>query len=326
MTRRTQSRNQYESTTVGELAIGAFTVSVESTAGLNPSEPMYLVIEPDVPGQREWLRVISFTGNQINIDPNPNDYAVTGRNMPGSDGDLLHPQGAKVRSVPTSMIYDDLFSDTEENADDLTQHINASKVSDPHANAAYLQSATINAGDDKDADKLYLLLSGSNTTAIAPMSGHFFLFANPTEGKHPSTMEYTDTADAAERSYADNSFLRLDGPVADYSMKGFNLTEVDTLVSQVAGDMTLRRATGFEMLIEDPDGTDRLVFQDDGSIVFNWPDGSPALKYDPAGFLGIWDFFVGEVNINGVLSKVDDPFGPLDAANKQWVEANFVAQ
>ncbi len=130
MSRRTQNRNQYESTTVGELAAGAFSVTVDSAAGLTIDQPIYLVIEPDIPGQREWIRVNSITGNQLNI-ANPN-----GRDLTGSDGDKTHPAGSKVRSVPTQQIFEDLFQDIEETESAAITHANSG--GDPHANAGYL--------------------------------------------------------------------------------------------------------------------------------------------------------------------------------------------
>ncbi len=137
MSRRSQVRNQYESQSTGELPAGGFTLTVDSTAGFEIDEPIYLVIEPDVPGQREWVRVISISGNSFNIDPSPNDHGSDGRNLAGSDGDLTHPSGSKVRSVTTEQILLDIFQDTEDDELDLTQH--ETDGGDPHAQAGYLQ-------------------------------------------------------------------------------------------------------------------------------------------------------------------------------------------
>ncbi len=148
MSRRTQNRNQYESTTTGDLAIGALTVSVVSTAGLLTDQPMYIVIEPDVPGQREWLRVGSITGNQFNL---------TQRELEGSDGDLLHPAGSKMRSMPTQQIFEDIFQDAEDDELSLTQH--ETDGGDPHAQAGYLNQA--------DGDQLYVNISGDTMNSLA---------------------------------------------------------------------------------------------------------------------------------------------------------------
>ena len=146
MSRRSQNRNQYESTTTGELAAGAFTVTVVSAAGLLTNQDMYLVIEPDVPGQREWIKIESITGNQLNIT-NPN-----GRNLEGSDGDLTHPQGSKVRSVPTQQIFEDIFSDAEDDELALTQH--ETDGGDPHAQAGYVTQG--------QTDPLYVNVTGDS--------------------------------------------------------------------------------------------------------------------------------------------------------------------
>ncbi len=153
MSRRSQTRNQYEATSTGEMPAGGFSLTVDSTAGFEIDEPIYLAIEPDVPGQREWVRVISITGNTFNIDPSPNDHGSDGRNLAGSDGDLTHPSGSKVRSVTTEQMMLDVFQDIEDNELADTQH--ATDGGDPHANAGYLQTA--------DGDVRYVRLDADTT-------------------------------------------------------------------------------------------------------------------------------------------------------------------
>ncbi len=181
MSRRSQSRNQYESESTGELAAGAFSLPVVSAAGFELDEPIYLVIEPDVPGQREWIRVISITGNTFNIDPSPNDHGSTGRNLAGSDGDLTHPAGSKVRSVPTEQIFLDIFQDIEDDELDLTQH--ETDGADPHASAQYLKVG--------DTDALYVKLAGST------MTGDLVLFQDPSLALGAATKQYVDQEVAA---------------------------------------------------------------------------------------------------------------------------------
>lgn len=312
MARKTNNYNGYESSLTGPLTIGATSVAVESALGL--IAPLYLIVDPDIPAKREWVRVNTITTNTL-------ENIV--RNLGGSVGDIEHDAGAKIRSVPTHQIFDDIFQDAID--DELALTLHQTDGGDPHESAGYLTEGT--------ADVVYVRLSGSNTTALAPMSGFLFLFGDPTEPLHAAPMQYVDAQDVATQAaaeanaqaYADATFL----PLAGGTMAGVldmgnqDITNASIIHGRTDGPLILRRALGQEMIIDDPSGTDRVVFQTDGVISFNWPDGSPALRYDPAGFLGIWDFFTGEVNINGLLSKVDDPFGPLDAANKQWVEANF---
>lgn len=157
MSRRSQVRNQFETQLSGTLAVGSFVMAVDSTAGFEIDEPIYLAIDPDVPGTREWVRVISITGNTFNIDPSPNDHGANGRNLDGSDGDLEHLSGAKVRSVSTEQIYLDIFQDQEDGELDLTQH--QTDGGDPHAQAGYLTQ--------DETDLLYVQLAGSTLDALA---------------------------------------------------------------------------------------------------------------------------------------------------------------
>ena len=165
MSRRSQVRNQFETQLSGTLAAGSFTMAVNSTAGFEIDEPIYLAIDPDVPGNREWVRVISITGNTFNIDPSPNDHGTDGRGLAGStNGDVEHLSGAKVRSVSTEQQYLDIFADLEAilgntGPDSLTAH----KVDgdDPHAQAGYLTTT--------DADPLYVEVSGDSMDSLAQL-------------------------------------------------------------------------------------------------------------------------------------------------------------
>jgi len=223
MSRRTQNRNQYESGTTGELTAGAFTVTVESAAGLITDQPMYLVIEPDIPGQREWLRIESITGNQLNI-ANPN-----GRNLTGSDGDLTHPPGSKVRSVPSQQIFEDIFTDAEDDELALTQH--QTDGGDPHAQAGYLTVS--------ETDPLYVNVSGDTMNSLAQIK----VDTNPAVADDLARKGYVDDEIDADILFhkqdpdahhvefvevdADALYLPLDGAVAmaaAIQMGGFKVT------------------------------------------------------------------------------------------------------
>ena len=171
MSRRTNNYNAYESELTGPLNIGADSVAVLSAAGL--VDPIYLIVDPDVPDKREWIRVNTINGNTL-------ENIV--RNLDGSVGDVLHDVGAKVRSVPTKQIFDDIFQDTEDDELALTQH--QTDGGDPHAQAGYLQ--------DSDVNGVYLKLTGGT------LSGFLTLFADPTSPNHASTKNYVDTQIAAQ--------------------------------------------------------------------------------------------------------------------------------
>ncbi len=230
MSRRTQNRNQFETTTTGELASGAFSVAVVSTTGLDTLVDMYLVIEPDVPGQREWVKVDTISGLILNIT-NPG-----GRDLTGSDGDLTHPAGSKVRSVPTSQIFDDIFQDIEDNELADTQH--ETDGGDPHAAAGYLKEA--------DGDLIYVQLAGSTLDALA------FIDTPETTGFADTSLVpkvYVDTQDAtldaavlaSAQAYSDGLDHDHDTPIGvhaalpDVHHVAFVAADADLLYLQVDG-------------------------------------------------------------------------------------------
>lgn len=171
MSSKTNNYNAYESELTGPLNIGADSVAVLSAAGL--VEPIYLIVDPDVPDKREWIRVNTINGNTL-------ENIV--RNLEGSVGDILHDTGAKIRSVPTKQIFDDIFSDIDADELDLTQH--KTDGGDPHAQAGYLQDADVNG--------VYLKLTGGT------LSGLLTLFADPTLALHAATKQYVDSEIAAQ--------------------------------------------------------------------------------------------------------------------------------
>ena len=165
MSRKTNNYNAYESTLSGPLAGGATSVAVESAVGL--VAPLYLVIDPDVPDKREWVRVNTINSNTL-------DNLV--RNQEGSVGDVSHDAGAKIRSIPTKQIFDDLFQDIEDTELDLTQH--ETDGGDPHAQAGYLKQ--------DDGDVRYVEVLGDT------MSGALSIVPTPTLAAHATRKDYVD--------------------------------------------------------------------------------------------------------------------------------------
>lgn len=213
MSRRSQTRNQFETQLSGTLAAGSYTMAVNSTAGFEIDEPIYLAIDPDDPVKREWVRVVSITGNTFNIDPSPNDHGSDGRNLAGSVGDVEHLSGAKVRSVSTEQIYLDIFQDAEDDELALSQH--KTDGGDPHAQAGYLKVA--------ETDALYVQLSGSTLDALA------FILTPETTGFVDGALVpkvYVDTADALH--------LLLDG---SRPMTGELDMGTDKIIGLVAGTL-----------------------------------------------------------------------------------------
>ncbi len=224
MSRRSQNRNQYESDSVGEFSAGAFTLTVVSTAGLIINQDMYLVVEPDVPGQREWIKVESITGNQLNIQ-NPG-----GRNLTGSDGDLTHPTGSKVRSVPTQQIFEDIFADAEDDELALTQH--ETDGGDPHAQAGYLRQG--------DTDPLYVNVSGDSMNPLAQIK----VDTNP-----------SDVDDLSRKGYVDDI---LTAHTAIEGAHHVEYTDSDAVDALAANDTSKIISAGYSIL-----PTDQIIFVTD---------------------------------------------------------------
>ncbi|RLB62511.1 MAG: hypothetical protein DRH08_12335, partial [Deltaproteobacteria bacterium] len=115
MTRRTYTWNAYESKLTAELNPDIGNASVESALGL--LAPVYLCIDPDKPDSREWIKVLSITGNS---------FDTMDRGLPGSIGDVghgtYHAPGAIVRAVFTKQLQDDIFDDIKD-LEDLTDDL-----------------------------------------------------------------------------------------------------------------------------------------------------------------------------------------------------------
>ena len=158
--------NAYQSNLAGPLIAGLTTVVLDFIPpGLGV--PAYLVIDPDVPASREYIKVLAYTNTTIdNME----------RGLEGSAGDVDHLVGAVIRAVYTMQALDDTFLDIGQNATNLQTHID--DVGDPHAAAGYLKNT--------EADTLYLKLAGGTLT------GPLILDADPTVALGAATKQYTD--------------------------------------------------------------------------------------------------------------------------------------
>ena len=182
MARRTFTWNAYESGLTGALSPGITSVTVDSVVGL--AAPVYLVIDPDVPTKREWVRVNTINGNTL-------ENLV--RNQSGSVGDVLHDSGAKIRAIFAQQHLDDLFLDIQENTAAGTTHIDDG--GDPHGAAGYLKQGV--------ADNTYLPLDGTRAMgAVLPMGGFAI------EGL---ALVPVNPSDAVSKDYIDNLPAGFDG-------------------------------------------------------------------------------------------------------------------
>ena len=168
MARRTFTFNAYEGELTQPLNIGVTTAILDSTAGL--ASPVYLVVDPDVEGKREWIRVngVQDATTLINLV----------RDQTGSVGDINHDVGAKVRAIFAMQHLDDIFLDIAENTAAGQTHID--DTGDPHAAAGYLKTAI--------AQNDFVRKDGST------MTGFLLLSAAPTADLHAATKLYVDNA------------------------------------------------------------------------------------------------------------------------------------
>ena len=174
MSNKTETWNGFETFLTSELLSGELVQMFVDfiPAGLDGIDrPMYLVVEPDKPTQREWIRV-------KDIDANLNLFTTLTRGLTGGTSDITHPINSVIRSVTTKELVDDLFADivTLEQADAT----HADDTGDPHAAAIYLKLA--------QANSLYVNLTGS------VMTGPLTLFGAPTADLEAATRLYVDDA------------------------------------------------------------------------------------------------------------------------------------
>ena len=167
MSRRTFTWNAYETSLQGALTPGSTSVTVDSTVGL--VAPVYLVLDPDVPDRREWVRVNTINGNTL-------ENIV--RNLGGSVGDVQHDAGAKIRAMFAMQNLDDIFLDILDNTDAGGIHI--SDGGDPHSAAGYLKLAA--------ANNLYINRAGDIMSGLLTLSGA------PLNDNHAATKVYVDDA------------------------------------------------------------------------------------------------------------------------------------
>ena len=168
MSRRTYTYNAFETTLTGDLNTGVTTAAVVSTTGL--TAPMYVVLDPDIPAKREWIKVGSIGGSSLeNLT----------RNLTGSVGDITHLSGATVRAVFVSQMLDDIFSDILDHEGLSTAH--HTKYTNTEAVNAMGAKANGNALNhdrytDADAaakvatDDLYVKNTGDNMAGVQALA------------------------------------------------------------------------------------------------------------------------------------------------------------
>ena len=173
MSNRTHSLNAYEVALTSAVGDSSLSFPVESVSGL--SVPLYLVVDPDDPTKREYIKFESING--LNLEAG----SLANRGLQGTTGGvpLAHDLGAKVRAVAVSQWLDDIFGDVE-NLENWDSSHEASI--DPHQAAGYI--------DEDAANLLYVKLAGSVMTGLLTLS------ADPTADLHAATKQYVDATAA----------------------------------------------------------------------------------------------------------------------------------
>lgn len=203
--RRTEWTNAWESALAAEFAAGATTITVADASALNV--PCYVVIEPEVTAQREYVYV---------SEKNTDVLTVTERNLAGSAGDVDHPNGAVIRTVALAQGFTDLHDRIDAGDSALANH---EAAPDPHTVYLPVTGARSMAGAldmggnsitnaDIDGSQLsgtvdVALLDGVVDEANLPsldylplaggtLTGFLTLHSAPTADLHASTKKYVD--------------------------------------------------------------------------------------------------------------------------------------
>ena len=173
MSSRSHSLNAYEVALTSAVGDASLSFPVEAVAGL--SVPLYLVIDPDDPVNREYIKVTSINGLNLEVG------SLANRGLAGTTGGvpLAHDLGAKVRAVAVSQWLDDIFNDVEEL--EIWDSTHDASVN-PHSAAGFLQ--------ESDTDALYLKLSGGTLT------GDLILSGDPDTALKAATKQYVDASTA----------------------------------------------------------------------------------------------------------------------------------
>jgi len=157
MSRRTHSLNAYEVALTSAVGDSSLTFQVETTVGL--TVPLYLVIDPDDPLKREYFKVTSINGNNLEVG------TISNRGLLGTTGGppMSHDTGAKVRAVAVSQWLDDIFNDVEDLELWDSNHVAAA-----------------------DAHPQYVKQAGD------AMNGYLSVYANPAQDLHAVPKQYLE--------------------------------------------------------------------------------------------------------------------------------------
>lgn len=173
MSNRVRGRNAFETTLNGAISSGTTSILLTTASGL--VGPGYLVLEPNVPAKREYIRFESVSTNTLN--------GVT-RGLDGSAaGAQAHDSGVKIRAVAVHQWLDLIFTDIEtlEAAD--SAHVGGTDTAD------HPEATTVIRGFMSSTDKAKL--DGIDAGAQADHGG----LSGVTANQHHNQQHVLDGAD-----------------------------------------------------------------------------------------------------------------------------------
>jgi hypothetical protein len=214
MSSRTYTWNGFETTLTAQLSAGATSAQLVTTAGL--AAPCYLLIEADVPGNREWVRV-----NTIVDGTNISNIV---RNQSGSVGDITHPASSVVRGVFTKQQLDAIFTDIE--AVEASAATNTSTITD-HTTDADQHPEYVQADGTRDFTGAVGGVSGSAATD--------FLTKAQIDAADTANASAITSEEAARISADDAHALSTNHPTASVSVQGMMSAADKVIVDGVSG-------------------------------------------------------------------------------------------
>lgn len=208
MSRRTYSYNAFETQLATALSAGATSITLATVFGLR--SPGRLVINPETPSKREYIRFDGITGNTLDN--------VT-RGLDGStSGAQAHDIGTEIRTITSHQLQDDLFADIEDLETADSAH--AADSGDPHASAGYITQT--------EGDSRYI-----NTTGDS-MTGTLFVQA-PSSDFHAATKKYVDDQSVDSAPIASGTRMIFDQSTAPSGWTRDTSTVNDKVIRIVTG-------------------------------------------------------------------------------------------
>jgi hypothetical protein len=192
MSRRTYSRNAFETTLNGSIGSGDATITLTTTTGL--TAPGWLAIDPDSPTLREYIKYEGISSNDLTT--------VTRGGAGSAGGPQAHTGGITVRSVPVHQTQDDVFDDIEDlEANEITggnshDHAGGDGAQIDHAGLANLTSG--------DPHTQYRLESADHTHASTGIQAGQVAHSDLT-GVSPASSAHVTNGDSHDHSGGDGA-------------------------------------------------------------------------------------------------------------------------